>query len=100
METVFYLRHGDQIAVQFQRIMMNWVVNVCLAHHETFIGLDRNSCLVVVSPCDLAFSVFCFWLFVCLGGFFGGGGVCLFVLHFPIGKQRAQRPPLREKDNH
>lgn len=37
IEAVFYLRHGDQIAVQFQRIIMNWVINVCLAHHETFI---------------------------------------------------------------
>lgn len=49
---------------------MNWVLNVCLAHHETFIRLDRSSCLVVVSPCDLAFSVFLF-----VWGFFWG---CLF----------------------
>lgn len=67
------MRHGDQIAVQFQRMIMNWFINVCLAHHETFIRLDRNSCPLVVNPCDLAFSGF-----VCLFVCFGGG------LHFPI----------------
>lgn len=47
------------------RIILNWVINVCLAHHETFIRPDRNSCLVVVSPCELAFTDF-FFLLGCL----------------------------------
>lgn len=67
----------------FQRIIINWVNNVCLVYPEPFIRLDRNSCLVVVSPCELAFGVHVFVLF-CLGVILFYFLGLFFILRFPI----------------